>query len=74
MCNWWPFRIYDCLHRFALYYYAAAVDWGKRMIQILLFVLLGSSLLVFIEEREWQAYVKLALFIIVSASILKFLS
>ena len=42
------------------------------MIQIVLFVLLGSSLLIFIEEREWQAYVKLALFIIVSASVLKF--
>ena len=74
MCHWWSIRIYDCFHCFALYDYAAAVDRGKHMIQILLFVLLGSSLLVFIEEREWQAYVKLALFIIVSTSILKFLS
>ena len=72
MCHWWFIRIYDRFYHVALYCDAAAVDRRGHMIQIVLFVLLGSSLLIFIEEREWQAYVKLALFIIVSASVLKF--
>ncbi|MEK4628271.1 MAG: hypothetical protein ABS944_15945 [Solibacillus sp.] len=40
------------------------------MIEILLLVLLGSSLLVFAEEKEWHVYVKLALYLTVSSYIL----
>lgn len=42
------------------------------MIDILLIVLLGSSLLFFVEEKEWQVYVKLALYISVSHLFLSF--
>lgn len=44
------------------------------MIEIFLFILLGSSLLVFAEEKEWQAYVKLALYIMVTTSIASLLA
>ncbi|MEK4700301.1 hypothetical protein MKX47_11945 [Solibacillus sp. FSL R7-0668] len=44
------------------------------MIELFLFVLLGSSLLFFVEEREWQTYVKLALFIIFTTSIASLLA
>ncbi|MGN7478361.1 hypothetical protein ACTHOQ_10925 [Solibacillus silvestris] len=40
------------------------------MIQLFLFILLGSSLLVFADERQWQVYVKLALYLIVTSTIL----
>lgn len=40
------------------------------MIEIFLIVLLGSSLLIFAEEKEWQVYVKLALYLTVSSLIL----
>jgi hypothetical protein len=48
----------------------ANFDGGLTMIEILLLVLLGSSLLVFAEEKEWQVYVKLALYLTVSGYIL----
>ena len=40
------------------------------MIQLFLFILLGSSLLVFAEEKQWQVYVKLALYLFVTSTIL----
>ncbi|WP_255417945.1 MULTISPECIES: hypothetical protein [unclassified Lysinibacillus] len=39
------------------------------MIEIFLIVMLGSSLLMFTEEKEWQSYVKLALYLTVSSYI-----
>lgn len=42
------------------------------MIQLFLFILLGSSLLVFADERQWQVYVKLALYLFVTSTILSF--
>jgi predicted RNA-binding protein len=48
----------------------ATFNGGLTMIEILLLVLLGSSLLVFAEEKEWHVYVKLALYLTVSSYIL----
>ncbi|MGE7981288.1 MULTISPECIES: hypothetical protein [Solibacillus] len=42
------------------------------MIQLFLFILLGSSLLIFADERQWQVYVKLALYLFVASTILSF--
>lgn len=39
------------------------------MIELFLVILLGSSLLVFVEENEWQVYVKLALYITLTSFI-----
>lgn len=33
------------------------------MIQLFLIILLASSLLMFADEKEWQSYVKLALYL-----------
>ena len=44
------------------------------MVHLFLFILLGSSLLVFVEEKEWQAYVKLALYLLLTTSIASLLA
>lgn len=50
----------------------ANVDGRYVLIELFLLVLLGSSLLVFAEEKEWQVYVKLALYLILSSAVLTF--
>ena len=40
------------------------------MIEIFLIILLASSLLLFADEREWQSYVKLALYLSMMSYIL----
>ena len=40
------------------------------MIELLLLILLGSSVLIFVEEKTWQVYVKLALYVAVTTMIL----
>ena len=39
------------------------------MIQLFLLILLGSSLLVFADERQWHVYVKLALYLFAASTI-----
>jgi hypothetical protein len=40
------------------------------MIELFLIILLASSLLLFADEREWQSYVKLALYLSMMSYIL----
>lgn len=44
------------------------------MTHLFLFVLLGSSLLIFLEEKEWQVYMKLALYLFITTSIASLLA
>ena len=50
----------------------ANVDGRDVLIELFLLVLLGSSLLIFAEEKEWQVYVKLVLYLILSSAVLSF--
>src|SRR5690606_40169847 len=64
----------DYVHRSVIYFLYADVHGGKNVIQLFLFILLGSSLLIFADERQWQVYVKLALYLFVTSTILSFFS
>ena len=61
---------FNYLYRSVMYRICSIYDGGCGMTQLFLLVLLGSSLLVFAEERQWQPYVKLALYLFVTTYVL----